>query len=190
MVFAGVFITWLCMVSVLPFHNVMRLQELPVCCMAAEQRRPIIKFSGHLGHFTWNQIITQLVIVTDKTPTAAPVAEGLRTLIFSALNRSLSPRCGFEPSSGHMRDKQSSACGWSGGISRGSLVFAPPSIGLAQNVWNNHNININKKKRETRRKIDNETSVKFINTKTCKYVWSKMSFCRNYLTKVIIAYLQ
>ena len=55
-----------------------------------------------------------------------PVAELLRTLIFSALNRSSSHRCGLEPSSGHMWDKPSSACRWSGGFSRGSTVFDPP----------------------------------------------------------------
>ena len=33
---------------------------------------------------------------------AAPMAEWLKTLIFSALNHSSSHRCGFEPSSGHM----------------------------------------------------------------------------------------
>ena len=33
---------------------------------------------------------------------AAPVAKWLRTLIFSALYRSSSPRCGFEPTTGHM----------------------------------------------------------------------------------------
>ena len=58
---------------------------------------------------------------------AAPVAECLRTLIFSALNRLSSHRCGFEPSSDHTWDKSSSACGWPGGFSRGSPVFAPPN---------------------------------------------------------------
>ena len=32
--------------------------------------------------------------------------------------------CGFEPSSGHMWDKPSSACGWSGGFSW-DLLFSP-----------------------------------------------------------------
>ena len=32
----------------------------------------------------------------------------------------------FEPSSGHMSDKPSSACGWSGVFSRGTPVFTPP----------------------------------------------------------------
>ena len=54
-----------------------------------------------------------------------PVAEWLRTLIFSILNRLSSHHCGFEPSLGHIRDKPSSACGWSGGFSWGSPVFAP-----------------------------------------------------------------
>ena len=44
---------------------------------------------------------------------AAPVAEWLRSLIFSALDRSSSHRCG-------------SACEWSGGFSRGSPVITPP----------------------------------------------------------------
>ena len=33
------------------------------------------------------------------------MAEWLRQLIYSTLNRSSSHRCGFEPSSGHMGDK-------------------------------------------------------------------------------------
>ena len=41
---------------------------------------------------------------------AAPVAEWF----ISALNCSSSHRCGFEPSSGHMCDKSSSACRWWG----------------------------------------------------------------------------
>ena len=62
---------------------------------------------------------------------AAPVAECLRTLIFSALNRLSSHRCGFEPSSGHTWDKSSSACGWSGGFFSGDLPFLPhPTIWL------------------------------------------------------------
>ena len=56
---------------------------------------------------------------------AAPVSDGLRTLILSALNHSSSHRCGFEPSSGHMWDKLSSACGWSDSFSQGCpVVFA------------------------------------------------------------------
>ena len=57
---------------------------------------------------------------------AFPLAELLRPLIFSALNHSSSQPCGFEPSSGHMWDKPSSACGWSGVFSQGSPIFAPP----------------------------------------------------------------
>ena len=55
------------------------------------------------------------------------MAEWLKKLMFSALTRSSSHRCGFKPCSGHMRDKPSSACGWSGGFSQGSPVFAPPN---------------------------------------------------------------
>ena len=55
-----------------------------------------------------------------------PVAEWLRPLIFITLNHSSSHRCRFEPSSGHMWDKPSSACVGSGGFSRQSSVFAPP----------------------------------------------------------------
>ena len=68
---------------------------------------------------------------------AAPVAEWLRLLNFSSLNRSSSHRCGLEPSSGHMWDKPSSACRWSCGFSLGSTVFAPPSIDSVQKEWNN-----------------------------------------------------
>ena len=68
---------------------------------------------------------------------ATPVAEWLRLLIFSALNRLSSHQCGFEPTSGHMWDKPNSACGWTGGCSRGSPVFAPPSDWCAQNEWYN-----------------------------------------------------
>ena len=56
-----------------------------------------------------------------------PVAEWLRTLIFRALNRSSSHHCGFEPSLGHLSDKPSFGCGWSGVFSRGSPIFAPPN---------------------------------------------------------------
>ena len=61
------------------------------------------------------------------------------SMIFSAPNHSLSHHCGFEPSSGHMWDKQSSAIGWSGGFYWGSPVLAPPrlTIDSAQNEWNN-----------------------------------------------------
>ena len=41
----------------------------------------------------------------------------LRLLILSALNHSLSHRCGFEHSYGHVRDKPSSVCECSGGFS-------------------------------------------------------------------------
>ena len=70
---------------------------------------------------------TMTVIWFNRLPHLA-LTEWFRTVIFSgALNRSSSHRCEFEPlaSSGHMWDKPSSACGWSGGFSRGSPVFAP-----------------------------------------------------------------
>ena len=51
------------------------------------------------------------------TLSAALLAEWLRSLVFSALNRWSSHRCGFEPSSGHMWDKSSSSCGSLGGFS-------------------------------------------------------------------------
>ena len=59
----------------------------------------------------------------------------LRTLVFSILNCS-SSQCGFESSSDPMRDKPSSAFCWSVGFSRGSLVFFPPYLDLAQNERN------------------------------------------------------
>ena len=62
---------------------------------------------------------------TVKPLCAAPVAEWLRSQIFSALNRSSSHHCRFKPSLGHMWDKPSSACWWSGGFSRESPIFAP-----------------------------------------------------------------
>ena len=57
---------------------------------------------------------------------SASMAEWLRLLIFSALNCSSSHRCGFEPCSGHLRDKPNSACRWSSGFSQESSIFAPP----------------------------------------------------------------
>ena len=54
-----------------------------------------------------------------------PLADWLRPLIISALNRSSSNRCGFEPRSGHMWDKPSSASGWSGGFFPGIPLFRP-----------------------------------------------------------------
>ena len=72
-------------------------------------------------------------------------------VVIDALNLSSSHRRGFEPSSGHMWDKPSSACRWSGGFSRGSPVFAHLTIYSAQNEWNNLNgpQNQKKKKKET-----------------------------------------
>ena len=40
------------------------------------------------------------------------MAEWLRTPVLSAVNRSSSQRCGFEPTLGHMQDKPTSACEW------------------------------------------------------------------------------
>ena len=44
-----------------------------------------------------------LIVLLIKRAKGSPVAEWFRMLIFSALNRSSSHRCGFEPSSGHVR---------------------------------------------------------------------------------------
>ena len=58
-------------------------------------------------------------------PKAAPVAKWLRSLIFNTLNHSSSHRCGFEPSSGHVR--QAKFClrvvRW---FFLGISLFAPP----------------------------------------------------------------
>ena len=62
---------------------------------------------------------------------AAPVAEWLRLRIFSALNCS-SHCCGFDPSSGHMRQAKF----WVGGqvVFLGDLTFSPHlTIDLDQN---------------------------------------------------------
>ena len=68
---------------------------------------------------------------------AAPVAEWLRTLIFSTLNCFSSHRCGFEPSSGHMWASQVLILG-SQVVFLGDLPFSPHlTIDLAQNEWNN-----------------------------------------------------
>ena len=75
--------------------------------------------------------------INSYLPASAPRGRVIKADTFSDLNRSSSHRCGFEPSSGHMWDKPSSACGWSGGFSRGSPVFAHLMIGSAQNEWNN-----------------------------------------------------
>ena len=56
---------------------------------------------------------------------AAPMAEWLRALIFSALNRSSSHGVGSSPARVKCV-KPSSACGLSGYFSRGSPIFAPP----------------------------------------------------------------
>ena len=84
------------------------------CCGSSDQVKDAKMIIIHTG-------------VYKSTKWAAPVAEWLRPLICSALNRSSSHRCGFELSSGHMWDEPSSACGWSGGFIRGSPVFAPPT---------------------------------------------------------------
>ena len=49
------------------------------------------------------RVINYRIYLIFQSILAALVAEWLRPLIFSALNRSSSHRCGFEPSSGHMR---------------------------------------------------------------------------------------
>ena len=53
-------------------------------------------------------------------------------IIFSAVSRSSCHRILFEPSSEHMWDKPSSACGWSGGFSRGSPVYVRPTLRLTR----------------------------------------------------------
>ena len=78
------------------------------------------------GPWSEMNLWTLHVNIDVKLVMAAPVAEWLRMRIFSALNRSSSHLCGFQPSSGHMWNKISSACGWSGVFSPGSPVFAPP----------------------------------------------------------------
>ena len=61
----------------------------------------------------------------------------LRPLIFSALNRSSSHRCGFEPISGQMWDKPSSASDGQVGFF-GDLPFSPNLMtDSAENEWNN-----------------------------------------------------
>ena len=65
----------------------------------------------------------------------APLAEWLRMPIFSALNCSSSQRCGFEPSSDHMREAK-----YSHGqvFFLGDLPFSSHlTIDSAQNEWNN-----------------------------------------------------
>ena len=84
-------------------------------------------FAGRTCHFVGFVIF---IYFAPDQGLVAPLAEWLRPLIFSALNRSSSYCCGFEPRSGHMWDKPSSACGWSGSFSRGSHVFVPPNYWL------------------------------------------------------------
>ena len=76
---------------------------------------------------------------------AAPVAEWLRPLKFSTLNRSSSHHCGFEPCSGHMWDKPSSAFRWSDEFSRGSLLLTPPFDWLGSLIFTGHKTQIKKK---------------------------------------------
>ena len=97
-----------------------------------ERLHKVWRLGLNLAH--WTQ-------VNDRCPLGylffiwvAPVAEWLRTLIFSTLNSSSSHRCGLELCSGHMCDEPSSACGWSG-VFLGDLMFSPND--LAQNEWNN-----------------------------------------------------
>ena len=85
--------------------------------------------------YIWNWSLVFMLL--SPLVSAAPVAEWLRTLIFSALNFSSFHHCGFEPSSGHMGDKPSSVCRWSGGL-LGDLPFSPHlTIESAQIEWNN-----------------------------------------------------
>ena len=55
------------------------------------------------SYFDECQILECIKNNSSSRHTAAPVAKWLRTLIFSALSRSSSHRCGFEPSLGHVR---------------------------------------------------------------------------------------
>ena len=70
-------------------------------------------------------LYSMVIFFVNSDLAAASMAKWFRTLIFSALNLSSSHGSGFDPSLGHMRDKPSSACGWSGVFSRGSPIFAP-----------------------------------------------------------------
>ena len=85
---------------------------------------------GHpLGQCLWGLPLVPYSMCANRECSCVTVHRPLwlKPLIFRALNRSSSHHYGFEPSSGHMWDKLSSACRWSGGFSWGSPVFAPPT---------------------------------------------------------------
>ena len=96
------------------------------------QRLVIITFYGY------RTLVKMYPLTCERT---VSVAEFLRLLIFSALNRSSSLRCAFEPSSGHMVDKPSSACGWSGVFFSRDLPFLPHlTINSAQNQYRDNRV--------------------------------------------------
>ena len=67
-----------------------------------------------------------LQLVTWWPPWPIFGALNCSSLIFSAINRSSFHCCGFKPCSGHVCNKPSSVCGWSGSLSQGSPFFTPP----------------------------------------------------------------
>ena len=79
------------------------------------------------------KLMLTVYIVVINMCMAAIMAEWFRPLIISALNRS-SHDCGFEPSSVHMWEKPSSACGWSGVLLRDLLFLPHLPIDLVQSV--------------------------------------------------------
>ena len=72
----------------------------PLYCLV---HKNILNFFRHLAIVSHCGVEPHFVCKKKASSTeAAPVAEWLRMLIFSALNRSSSHRCWFEPGSGHM----------------------------------------------------------------------------------------
>ena len=74
--------------------------------------------------------LTEQVNGTMKVMWAAPVAEWLRSLTSVLLIIRSSHRCGFAPGTGHEFICETShvlLAGVSGGFSRGTPVFAPPT---------------------------------------------------------------
>ena len=67
--------------------------------------------------------VSNKIASLTRTHQTAPVPEWLRRLIFSALNRRSSHRCGFEPAR-----VTCETCGWTSGFSRGSPVFRMSEI--------------------------------------------------------------
>ena len=105
-------------------------------------------------------------------------------LLTSALNRSSSHRYGFEPRSGHMWDKPSSACWRSGDVSPRSPVFSPTydRVGSKRVKPSWRTVKPNKNQHGPQHDKTNKVTVRSAKTQISlgiRPVWSEPLLCAN-----------